>query len=208
MYHAIADVPYTSLHDLFVRPAELLAQLEYLSKEGYQTITFEDLDNIGAFTKPVMLTFDDGYEDNYEILFPMLRQLNMKATIFVITGTFWSPNKLTGEQILEMSNSGLVSIQSHTVNHPNLTSLGAASLDAELRESKAAIEALTGKEVIAFCYPSGMNNSTVRAAAARYYEYAVTTADSIFRCGQNTIALSRVRIGRGFSISTFAALLG
>ena len=80
MYHAVADVPNTGNTNLFVRPSELEAQLKYIADNGYQTITFEDLENIGGFSKPVMLTFDDGYKCNYENLFPLLKKYGQRAT--------------------------------------------------------------------------------------------------------------------------------
>lgn len=207
MYHAIADVPTTKWTGLFVRPSELRAQMKYLADNGFQTITFEDLDNIGAFSKPVMLTFDDGYRDNYEILFPLLKEFNMKATIFVITDTVWSSNYISQEQIREMSDSGFVSIQSHTVSHASLPSLGGAALNKELSESKRILEELTGRPVIAHAYPCGDNNGNVRAAASQYYDYAVTTNSGKFVCGSNTLTMNRVGIGRGLGIRAFAALV-
>jgi peptidoglycan/xylan/chitin deacetylase (PgdA/CDA1 family) len=205
MYHGIANVTASEWPNLYVRVAELEAQLEYLHENGYQTITFEDLDNIGAFSKPVMLTFDDGYECNYNILFPLLKKYNFKATIFVVTNAWWSKGRLSREQILEMSNSGLVSIQSHTVNHYSLPSLNAATLKTELESSKLAIEELTGKPVVALCYPSGSNNSAVRAVAAENYKYAVLNYGGKFTCGSNLMSMNRVRISRGMSVKAFAS---
>lgn len=207
MYHAIADVPTTSLTSLFVRPSELEAQLQYIADNGYQTITFEDLDNIGAFSKPIMLTFDDGYKDNYDILFPLLKKYNLKATIFVIADAVWGRNSLSIENITEMSQSGLVSFQSHTKSHPSLTSLGRDQLVREFAESKAFIEGITGKPVTALAYPSGSVNAAVRSAAAEYYSYAVLNTGGKFTCGDNLLMMNRVRISRGLSISAFASLI-
>jgi hypothetical protein len=207
MYHAIADVPTTSLTSLFVRPAELEAQLKYIADNGYQTITFEDLDNIGIFSKPIMLTFDDGYKDNYTILFPLLEKYELKATIFVITNTVWSKGRLSIEDIVEMSDSGLVSIQSHTKNHRNLTTLGKETLAEELSSAKEYLEELTGKPVIALCYPEGHMNAAVRTEAAEYYRYAVLNGGGQFICGGNLMTMSRVRINRGVGMTGFAALI-
>ena len=71
------------------------------------------------YEKPVILTFDDGYDDNYTELFPLLQKYNAKATIFVIPKAIGTPHKMTAEQIYELSRSGLVSIQSHTYSHGN-----------------------------------------------------------------------------------------
>ena len=207
MYHAIADVPTTSLTDLFVRPSELEAQLKYIAENGYQTITFEDLDNIGAFSKPLMLTFDDGYKDNYLILFPLLKKYNLKATIFVVTNSLWSDGRVSVDDIIEMSASGLVSIQSHTKNHLSLVNLDKESLINELSSSKQYLEELTQKPVVALCYPGGFVNASVRAEAAEYYSYAVLNYGGVFVCGGNTMSMNRIRISRGMGMAGFAALI-
>jgi len=207
MYHAIAEEPTTEMTELFVRPSEMEEHIKYLVENDFQTITFEDLDNIGAFPKPVMITFDDGYECNYNILFPLLKKYNVKATIFAVAGSVWSKGRLSESQIKEMSDSGLVSIQSHTVSHPDLTSLEADKLDYELSESKERIEKLTGKPVIALAYPSGDNDAEVRAAAAKYYDYAVLDRGGTFLCGGDTMAMERIYIWRGMSVGQIAWLL-
>lgn len=81
MYHAVGDDCWGEEH-LFVRPAELEQQLQYLSENGYETIFFEDLAHLERYEKPVILTFDDGYDDNYTLLLPLLQKYHMKATIF------------------------------------------------------------------------------------------------------------------------------
>lgn len=207
MYHAIAEEPTTSLTSLFVRPSELEAQLKYLSDNGYQTITFEDLDNISAYSKPVMLTFDDGYRDNYEILFPLLKKYGQKATIFVITGNRWSKNFLSEANITEMSRSGLVSIQSHTDSHPSLSSLGQEELTVEMTRSKEAITLLTGKAPVALCYPGGSVNPTAREVTGRHYRYGVLNSGGQFSCGDDLLMMKRVRISRGTSVNSFASLI-
>lgn len=207
MYHAIADVPTTPLTNLFVRPAELEAQLHYIADNGYQTVTFEDLDNIGAFSKPIMLTFDDGYKDNYDILFPLLKKYELKATIFVIADAVWNSNSLSVENIAEMSQSGLVSFQSHTKSHSALTLLDRDQLVSELAESKAFIEGITGKPVTALSYPSGNVDAAVRDTAAEHYSYAVLNTGGKFTCGDDPLMMDRVRISRGLSIRAFASLI-
>ena len=205
MYHAVADVPWTSNNNLFVRPSELEAQIKYIADNGYQSITFEDLVNIGAFSKPIMLTFDDGYLDNYEILFPLLKKYNVKATVFMIGNAVWDHRYCSIENLQEMANSGFVSVQSHTMGHLNLTTLGKDTLDYELAASKEYLEEITGKPVIALCYPFGANNAAVRSATADYYRYAVTISSGKYICGNNAYSMPRVFVGRGLSTGSFSA---
>ena len=88
-------------------------QLRYLVDNGYEPIWFSDLAELEQYEKPVILTFDDGYDDNYTELLPLLRKYNVKATVFMIADAMGMQHKMTEEQVREMADSGLVSIQSH-----------------------------------------------------------------------------------------------
>ncbi|MBQ1372083.1 MAG: polysaccharide deacetylase family protein, partial [Oscillospiraceae bacterium] len=111
MYHAVSDHLWGEA-ELFASPAILEEEIQAMLNAGYTPITFEDLDHIQEIEKPVMLTFDDGYDDNYTELFPILQKYNVKATVFVIVNDIGKNHKVTEAQIREMSDSGLVSIQS------------------------------------------------------------------------------------------------
>ena len=138
MYHAVGDDCWGE-ESLFVKPEELEKQLQYLSENGYETIFFEDLSRIEQYEKPVLLTFDDGYDDNAETLLPLLQKYGMKATIFLIAGDVGKPHKLTRAQLTELVQSGLVSIQSHGWSHRNMADMGWAELISELLRSKLAL---------------------------------------------------------------------
>ena len=127
MYHAVGDDCWGE-ESLFVKPEELEKQLQYLSENGYETIFFEDLSHIEQYEKPVLLTFDDGYDDNAETLLPLLQKYGMKATIFLIAGDVGKPHKLTRAQLTELVQSGLVSIQSHGWSHRNMAALSPLAL--------------------------------------------------------------------------------
>ena len=143
MYHAVGDEIW-GYSDLFVSAAGMEAQLQYLQENGYETIWFSDLAHIEEYEKPVILTFDDGYDDNYTVLYPLLEQYQAKATIFVIGNAMGSPHKMTREQVYELAASGLVSIQSHTYTHGNLSAMDEAALRQEMELSNAALAAATG----------------------------------------------------------------
>ena len=207
MYHAISDVPWSEEIDMFVRPSELDEQLKFLTDDGYQCVTFEDLDKISAYAKPLMLTFDDGYKCNYDVLFPLLQKYGLKATIFVITKAVGSKRYVSAENMREMSDSGFVSIQSHTASHNDLTAIGPNDLREELTSSKAFIETVTGKAAIALSYPMGIYDTTVRAAAIGHYDYAVCVDPGKFRCGADRYTMRRISIDRGMSIKAFASAI-
>ncbi|MDR2650143.1 MAG: polysaccharide deacetylase family protein [Clostridiales bacterium] len=129
-YHNLSANIKTS-DNLNTTPEKFRSDLLELKTAGYTTVFFRDV--IGYYEhktnfpdKPVVITLDDGYVSNYTIAFPILKELNMKATIFILgvnagrasdalTGECLIPH-FTAEQALEMSDSGLVEIQMHTYN--------------------------------------------------------------------------------------------
>ena len=146
MYHAVGDEIW-GYSDLFVSEAGMEEQLQYLQENGYEPIWFSDLTHIEDYEKPVILTFDDGYDDNYTVLYPLLEKYQTKATIFVIGNAMGSQHKMTQEQVYELAASGLVSIQSHTYTHGNLSAMDEPALRQEMERANAALAAATGHPV-------------------------------------------------------------
>ncbi len=206
MYHAVSDDPW-GLKELFVKPSDMEAQIKYLKENGYTTITFEDLPYLDMIEKPVMLTFDDGYDDNYTELFPILKKYNAKATIFVITGSIGGEHMMTDEQIKEMSDSGLVSIQSHTVSHPSMPSLTASKLASELSDSKLALARITGRIPFVLAYPNGEHSDTVIAAMRDHYSYGLKKDGGTFTSGEDPYRIDRTRIARSSSLGSFKSIV-
>jgi glycosyltransferase involved in cell wall biosynthesis/peptidoglycan/xylan/chitin deacetylase (PgdA/CDA1 family) len=160
-YHRVNDeLPSSAM----VTSAESFAQqMEYLSKDGYQVIGIDEmLKNLsslrattyGLRTKDIVLTFDDGWQDNYTNAFPVLKRYGFNATIFLTTGKINTEDYLNDSQIKEMSESGL-EFGVHTVNHPHLTQIGIEEAKKEIGESK--------KTVAAFCYPYGEYNQEIKS---------------------------------------------
>lgn len=206
MYHAVSPTPRGN-DELFVDPDELETQLQYLADHGYTTVTFEDLPRLDEIEKPVMLTFDDGYDDNYDYLFPLLQQYGMKATIFVITGYVNYPYYLTEAEIKEMSDSGLVSIQSHTNAHPDLDTLDEAGTRHELEISWLTLARITGKVPFVLCYPTGRQSALTRQVAAERYTYGLLMNGGDYVTGSDPFLIPRHYVSRFTDLNTFAALI-
>ena len=207
MYHGVADEAWGAL-DLFVRPAEMEAQLQYLLENGYTPIWFEDLARADQLEKPVLLTFDDGYLDNYTELFPLLQKYAVKATVFVVAGTVdYNPNNLTSEQIREMSDSGLLSIQSHTQTHPYLATLTPEQQAWELTQSQLELTRITGKVPYVLSYPCGSFSRSTVELTRESYRFAVRMNGGIYTTDQDPLQISRRYIPRGMSMAGFAAML-
>ena len=203
-YHCIAEEPYSENSELFVRPEDFARQLDILAEEGYTSIFADELHNSAA-KKPVVITFDDGYEDNYFTAFPILKEKGQKATIFVISGMIGREGYLTVDEIREMVDSGFVSIQSHTDSHRMLTGL---SLDDRIREfatSKSVLEAASGREVTAVAYPFGDVDYSVLQAAEEFYDFGYITTGRYIPFMD--MRVPRVTVNRSTTEDGFRALI-
>ena len=202
MYHAVSDDLW-GYWDLFVSPQTIEEELLYLQENGFDTIWFEDLSHIEDYEKPVILTFDDGYDDNYTELFPLLQKYNAKATIFVIPKAIGTPHKMTAEQIYELSRSGLVSIQSHTYSHGNLSTMDEEKLIFEMEESQKYLAALTGQVPYAVCYPEGTRSELSIEVAGRYYDYGLLMNGQLYNTSDDPLRVKRFYVPRGYDLGSF-----
>ena len=202
MYHAVSDDLW-GYWDLFVSPQTMEEELLYLQENGFETIWFEDLSHIEDFEKPVILTFDDGYDDNYTELFPLLQKYHAKATIFVIPKAIGTPHKMTAEQVYELSQSGLVSIQSHTYSHGNLSTMDEETLIFEMEASKNYLAALTGQVPYAVCYPEGTRSELSIEVAGRYYAYGLLMNGQLYNTSDDPMRVKRFYVPRGYNIGSF-----
>ena len=206
MYHEISDTVRGSLDYLFVTPGSMRSQLQWLKDNNYETIHFSDLTRLSEFRKPIILTFDDGYEGNYTNLFPLLKEFNMKATIFVITDEIGSPHRMTADQIREISDSGLVSIQSHTKSHKKLNTLSDLQLAEECLRSKKEIRRITGLSPFVISYPEGWYSLQVISTVSSYYDFGIIDRLGPWKTNQQSYySIPRTVIPRSFTLRQFAA---
>lgn len=161
MYHSINDDTGSNPPDLVVTPENFRTHLAYLQKRGYQFLTMSEMISDDYDSAPrVALTFDDGFQDNYTQMLPILKEFGAKATIYLCPD-MPKIDKLTREQILEMQASGLIEFGAHTMTHINLSQISDESAIYEITESKKYVEKLTGRECPSFAYPFGRLNDRV-----------------------------------------------
>ena len=221
MYHRIVDAPPEgSRHGTWVTRDKFAAQLASLVRRGYSAITFRDY---GAYLdgerdlprRPVILTFDDGYADNYTNAFPLLRKHGMTAVIFLIadrnvTTNLWDAAGgepqvplLASDQIREMGDYG-IEFGSHTLSHARLTDLAPDRLADELEGSRRALEERFGRPVTSLCYPYGAVNSAVKVAAEQAgYWFGIASDSGPVRIGDDLYEIRRAQVfprtdARGF----------
>ena len=194
MYHAV-DGEFWGHKELFVSPETMESHLKFLVENGYDPIFFEDLYQADKYDKPVIITFDDGYLNNYTELFPLLQKYNVKATVFVVTSSIGGKDtSMTEAQVKELSDSGLVSIQSHTVNHLVLEGLSPEEQRLEMEQSKLLVTRMTGREPFVISYPTGAYDENTLTLAAEFYQYAVIVRNRDYVTGSDPYTICRYNI--------------
>jgi peptidoglycan/xylan/chitin deacetylase (PgdA/CDA1 family) len=160
MYHHVSAKPAKNALDfgLTVKTPDFAAQMDYLAKNGYHPITLTDIFDHLYYgmvlpKHPIVISFDDGYEDNYTDAFPILQKHHFVAEINIITGMI-GHSYLTWDQIRQMAAAG-IEIGSHTIHHISLASASAQTAEQELLDSKATLEKKLNMPIQFFCYPSG-----------------------------------------------------
>ena len=202
MYHAVhvMDPSEASNANLIVDPDLFETQIKALANAGYYFLTPEEAykaftENALPAKKVVWLTFDDGNEDFYTIAYPILKKYKAKATNNVITGFVKKGNagNLTVKQMKEMMAHGM-SFQSHTVNHPDLSTTDKATQKVELTDSIDFLENKLNTKVNTIAYPSGRYNQTTLDLAKKTYKLGLTTNEGLASAKDGLLSLNRVRI--------------
>lgn len=205
MYHHVMDFPAAreiSATKLNVSPETFRQQMDYLIGKGYSVVGLDELlpmISAGSLpAKPVVLTFDDGYRDFYDYVYPVLREKNIKATVFVISQFIGGEMYLEWWQLREIAGSGLVSIGDHTLNHFSLLKLSPEEEKNQIVSAKNVIEQNTGVSAELFAYPYGSADQNARGILKENgFTAAVTTVAGSTQCAGLPYDLQRIRIGEG-----------
>ena len=209
VFHKIGPVPLASHFPRnYVSPEQFDALLGSLRDSGYQGISFDQyLAHRGGAPlprKPILLTFDDGYQSNAKIAAPILRKHDFTATIFVVPGRLGGSNAWDAEEIQEplMSADEIRALHaegfhfgSHTMTHVRLTTAAPETALLELRQSREALEALLDAPVRTICYPWAQHDATVRQLAREAgYECGVGIRRRLNRDDTDVMALHRIPV--------------
>lgn len=204
-YHSIDD---SEANEVILSKENLRRQLTYIKDSGYTTLTMSELNdyiknNKEIPEKSIVITFDDGYMDNYTNAFPILKELNMKATIFVISSGIDDGYYMSKEQLKELSNYG-IDIESHTKTHCHLNTLSYEEQLKELKESKETLEAIIGKEIISVAYPYGdYDENSIKAAQDAGYSLAFTTDKGYAKREATSLKLNRIYVSSANTFEQF-----
>lgn len=217
MYHYVSTPPDGAdpiRRDLSVTPDQFEAQLAFLRRNGYQTITMKDLTYALAghttlADKPIIISFDDGYRDNYENAFPLLRKYGYVGVFFVFTQVIdtYNVSYLTWEMVKEMHQAGM-EFGSHSYRHSDLANRDVDFLVYEILGSKEAIEERIGEPVRFFSYPSGRYDElTIRVLDSAHFWGAVTTQWGIEHAFPDRFEMLRIRVRGNDTVGDLAEKL-
>lgn len=213
MYHYVSEIPPGAdrlRRDLTVTPEAFRAQLQYLADAGYHPITLTDLylyltQGYPLPEKPVVLTFDDGYRDAYEVVFPLLLEYGFPGTFFVLATPMHqeSVDYITWAQAKEMSDAGMA-IEGHGRDHVDLRGRSNDYLVYQILGIQEAIHYHTGRLPRFFAYPSGQYDANVIAVlkSAGYWG-AVTTDWGKEHTLEDMFEMERVRVRGSDTLGSF-----
>src|ERR1700694_5544357 len=194
-------------------PAMFRAQMQYLADHGFHVISLHQAvvaikKHSGLPSRPVVLTFDDGYADFFTAAVPILQSHGFTATSFVISGRMGWSGYMSPSQVVAADSMGFT-IGAHTVDHVALSAQAPAHATWEMKQSKLTLEELLGHPVVGFAYPYGsFNPYDIAQAKSLGFETAVSTMSGSVHSAGQLFVLSRMRIGGGLPLGYFAGVLG
>jgi peptidoglycan/xylan/chitin deacetylase (PgdA/CDA1 family) len=217
------QIPWLGFHDVVSGAHEATSDInvtflnqwtQFLVDKGYTALTYDQLYAYltGANTTPlpkrvVVLSFDDNYIGVYTYAYPRLSALGLKATNFVHTnyvGVVTSKDHCDWNELQQMEASGVITAQSHTKNHVDLTTVDAATRWEELTGSKAALEGNLSKTVNYLAYPYGHTNSTIISEAqSAGYLSAVLYNNQYATVSSPEFEVPRLQMGSTDTMTTF-----
>ncbi len=213
MYHRIdVDHPRDAVgRDLTISPQQFAAQLAYLKSRGVTGISMEQLQRRLELGEPldhlVVLTFDDGYADQYDYALPAIRRYGDAATFYIVTGLLGKRRHLTWEQVEAMHGFGQ-DIAAHGVEHEDLSRMSAAQQAFQIDDSIDLLRSKLHAQIASYCYPAGrFNRATLQLVRSAGVGLAVTTDRKYVILPENRFELTRVRVRSDWSIEDFASAL-
>ncbi len=215
MYHHVGEPPpgADQLRRELTVPAQAFEQqMAYLAQTGYNPISQTQLFKALYYgqplpPKPVMLTFDDGYQDSYFIAAPILAAYSFPATFYILTGMVGDAGYMDWRQIIELDQRGM-DIGSHTISHKDLTLVSPGERRRQLFDSATVLYQKLGHPVYWFCYPSGKYSEAVETLAYKTgYLLAVTTDPGEQQSSHDPYAIKRYRMEADTSMDEFTRLV-
>ncbi len=207
MYHKIGTEPN---NDAVISQERFAEQMAYLRQHQYTPVTLDELyayltEKKPLPIKPVVLTFDDGYRDTYEIAMPLLKKYGFRSMMFIPAGDVGK--NISWAELKEMKAAGM-EIGSHSYSHTDLDELSRQEQAAEISRAKQMFDKELNQNTRWFCYPNGsFNKTTKELLAANGITMAVTINPGWVTAGDDVLTLKRVWVGNPVTLDNFAERL-
>lgn len=225
LYHGVSEHSSPDFRRWVIHPDDFDAHMRYLHEQDYTPLTVSQLvaaiDNasIAAISRPVVITFDDGFADFYENALPILKKYDASATLYIVTRFVGGTSRwlafagegerpmMTWEQVAEVDAQG-IECGAHTCTHPQLDIISTKIAWEEIVQSKTVLEQHLGHEVPSFAYPHGYYSRSVRAMVQRAgYASACAVKHAMSVTDDDRFALGRIIISNDTSVSELGVLL-
>ncbi len=209
-YHAIQPpVSGSAYPQLFVPQADFVEQMKWLDDHGYEGVTLDQVENAwfkgGELpSKPVVLSFDDGYLSQYVAAFPALQHFHWPGVLNLVTKGADLPDDDV-KKILDADPGW--ELASHTVHHLDLPTLDASQLHEEVASSRKILQDRFGVPVNNFCYPAGKYDNTVIAAVKAAGYRGATSEVPGLATSAHPYVLNRIEVQLDDGLSGFVSKL-
>lgn len=215
IYHYVeyvTDERDTIRKSLNTPPYVLESQIKTLKDAGYVFITPSEIGKIANGRlqipgKPIILSFDDGYEDFYTDVFPILKENQVKAIVYIVPGFLDHLNHMYSWQLEEIAKSDLVEIGAHTMHHAYLSKMNGNFAKYEIEQSKKELEEELKKPVVSFAYPYGAySEQTIELVQSSGFTNAVSAEEGTNENLQEIYHLNRIHPGHRVGQSLIEAI--
>lgn len=206
MYHHIQPLPIAEQlghAPLTVNADDFDQQVKYLKENGYNAISAEDLVNALVTRTPlpaksIMLTIDDGYDDNYTYAFLTAKKYQMIVNFFIPTGLIDKPGYMNWDHLIEMSHNPYAKLYNHTTSHAQLSTLSKEGIVQEVGNANNDFKQKLGLDNKIVAYPYGSYNDLVLETMKEMgMTAAISTDPGRNQCLSNIMRLPRVRVANG-----------
>lgn len=215
MYHKIPNEELASKHKIYVTKENFKMQMEWFSKNNFTSITFSDLHSFRSGVtpfidfpkKPFIISFDDGYKDNLTNAAPILKEMGMKAVIYLladesVTNNYWDLDGaepvseiMSLEEKKDLLNNYSFELGSHGFRHQKMTELSHDQVVRELQDSKIILEKVFNQKILSYAYTYGIrSNNASKLAENAGYSFAVNTDSGGLRFEEDPFSIFRVNI--------------
>ena len=215
-YHKIAPVNAKTLYPgTFVPPNLFEKHLGFLARKGFETMRLDAIFSGLEPAKPIVLTFDDGFQDFEDAAAPILHRFGYGATVFLVSDFVGKTNEwdenigdvkyplMSKESIVRLHEEGY-EFGSHSKSHVRLSSHDAVTQDSEIRGSKSDLETMLGFPIQTFCYPYGSyDDNSLNSVRASGYQFATTCDKGLNDGSEDPLRLKRIAIRNDTSLPVF-----